>query len=191
MYSSQWTNEETHPSLARWLIRYYVTFQNFPKLMLVDNLAQGVSLPLFRVVVMDPHTTIKQITDDIHQGIFKINRYREVVIMLGRQDVISKRNYKTALNKLVHALCTFGTHTNFVLTGPLPAFWDNKCIIRDLLHAAVVTKNRINNLPGFRFCDASAWFADRHGVKERYMGPHGITNHGKSLLKQRINQVLS
>ena len=154
--------------------------------MLVDDVAQGFSLPGFRMVIMDTQVTLKQVTDDIHKAIFKISKYHQVVILLGRQDVIQQRNYKKVLNKLVHALCTFGRNTSFILLGPLPAPWDSKFIVRDLMQAAVITKRRIRNLPGFKFCDASAWFVDRDGLKPQYMTDAGLTNEGRQLLKQRL-----
>ena len=154
--------------------------------MLVDDVAAGFDLPQFRMAVMEKDITLKQVTDDIHKGIFKISKYDTVIVSIGRQDVVHRRNYKSALNKLIHALCTFGRNTSFVMTGPLPGPWDNRYVIRDLLHAAVITKRRINNLPGFKFCDVTSWFADRDGIKQQFIDHNGLTRQAKRLLADKL-----
>ena len=155
--------------------------------MLVDSVAAGLDFPTVKVVVMRSNPTMKEIAEDIHRGIFKIAGYSKVLFIVGREEVRRGFSVKTGLNKLVHALCTFGKQTHFVFCGPLPAHGDSTSLIRDLLESGIVIKRRIERLPGFTFCDASAWFADRNGICDKYIDRMGLTGEGASLLRERFH----
>ena len=168
---------------------YNVIIVDLSKAMLVDDVAEGVAITGFRMVVIEAPVGIKKIAEDIHNGELRISKYEHVAFMVGRQDVIQHRNFKSAYNKLIHALCTFGKSTSFTMAGPLPSFWDDQLVVRDLLQAGVTLKNRIGNLPGFIFCDASVWFAQRDGVVRKYMGPDGITAEGVRVVRHRMERA--
>ena len=156
--------------------------------MLVDDVAANFTFNGFRMVVMERGHGIKQITEDIHRGVFKIGNFKHVVIMTGREEAGQEGRFTTALNKLIQALCTYGRDTTFTMSGPIPGQWDNKYDTRDLLQAAVIVKHRILNIPGFYFCDVSAWFADRNGVVEKFVEPHGVTPKGAQIIRQRLRK---
>ena len=160
------------------------------KLLLVDDAVANFQIDGFRVVVMDRNEGLKEVTTDIHRAVLKLGRYKQVICVLGRSDVLRNRNFKTVLNKFVHVVVTFGKNTDVVITGPLPGFWDNKFQARDILEAAVVVKRRISNVPGFSFCDAAAWFADRNGIVNRLLCENGVTTEGARVLKNRMEKFL-
>ena len=156
--------------------------------MLVEPVAANLSLHGYEVVMMGEGVGYKQLTNDIHRGVLKVANYTTIVVVMGRAEALGHQ-FGRALNKLVQALCTFGRDTTFVLVGPLPKYSYDKRRVRDLLHAGTIMKRKVQELNNFRFCDASAWFADRHGSVQKYVNRSGITKAGYKVISDRIKAV--
>ena len=79
------------------------------------------------------------------------------------------------------------------LVGPLPQLEDSKEIVRDMLQAGVALKHRVAMIPGFSFCDASAWLADRNGTRSKYFkeGGYGFSQRGVELIQRRLKACWS
>ena len=158
--------------------------------MLVDYVARDVKVQQLQVVMINEHAGLKEVADDIHKGIIRIAQYQVIVLAIRRADVTRGKDFKKGLNKLIHALCTFGKRSRFIFMGPLPEYRDDKYVVCDLMQAGTMVKHRIKQLPGFKFCNASVWFADRHGIVTKYIGRTGLTTQGFNIFRQRLLPLL-
>ena len=70
------------------------------------------------------NTGLRELTNDIHDGILRIGGKDNVIIFVGRADTLRGRHFPAVAKRLISACSRFGRNTHFVFAGPFPQLGD-------------------------------------------------------------------
>ena len=160
-------------------------------LFMVDSVASSVSLPEHKMVMMREYSDgFSQLASYIHNSRIRISNVWQMVVFVGRVDMRRGTRLKSSLNKLIHALCTFGKDTKFIFIPPIPQYAEHGQMLKNLAHIAYVLKHGISNLPGFTFWGVTHAFGSKNQVHKCFVSTHGVTTVGIWVLSQCIQALV-
>ena len=132
----------------------------------------------FQQVVVDNRTSIREIAADIQKGRMSLSGTTQLVLLVGRADVLNGDGMVWVLERLKQATEMVGFLGTLVITGPLPAAHDRPWMCEEISRAWEQCQNFVENFPNCKFCLAGRVFLDQFGVIPALIDESGLTLDG-------------
>ena len=95
-------------------------------------------------MMVDNKRGLAELTRDIELQFFRPEKYKTVVVMLGRYDILCNRNMELVLQRFLENIKTFSEKGIwFILTGPFPRAHDSRWLVQDCLSAGKTWERRL------------------------------------------------
>ena len=82
------------------------------------------------------------------------------------------------LERLVDTLDVVGAQCQVIIAGPLPVFYDNAGMCKDLQEVRKLERHCLRKCPRVHFCDAVDVLFDKWGVHHALLDSQGLTCDG-------------
>ena len=142
------------------------------------NAVGSVKLPGYESVTVDNRTGLAELTQDIERGQCDVRKYRTMIIMLGRYDVLRERDSHMVLHRFIDAVRPLVSATRIVLTGPFPNGNEGFEMVRAIERTYGEWREELRNIRNVGFADVLYGFYENERVITDYVGRNGITNEG-------------
>ena len=147
--------------------------------MVAPNAVGSLRIPGYESVITDNRTGLAEFTQDIISGRFMVNKYRKIIVMLGRYDILCNRDGRVVLEHFLSTLQGQGLgETEVLLTGPVPRCHDREYLLQDFRELFKGWKNRLATVSQVHVTDVMLGFCYHGQVIPDYINAHGFTTGG-------------
>ena len=147
--------------------------------MVVTDAYRHLTVPGFKQVVVDKKVGIRHIAKDVEEGKMILQTVAELMLLVGRTDVLNNDDMVLVLERLILAIEKAEYRGKVMLVGPLPEARDRPWFCRDLLEAHRIMGRRLRNLPNWHMCHAGAVLMDDRGIIPQLMDHNSLTLDGR------------
>ena len=148
------------------------------KILVVPDAFRRINLWGYKQVVVDNKTSLREIASDIRRGTMVLCSTVELVLLVGRADLLNNNRFVWVLEQLKEALLWTNYQGTVVLTGPLSAFHDHQWMCNDITLAWTECQDFVRNNANFKFCDTGCQLLDKFGVITALLNESGLTLDG-------------
>ena len=141
-----------------------------------------IECPQFEATMVDRYFGMRELSRDIFNGVFPINKVGVLFLLVGRADAFARgRDLIEEAAKLVTSVRGRKQSTWIMFCNPMPRGDDDPRWVRKL-HALGIHLRALVQQPRVKFCNLVEEFSSPAGVNQELLGAHGITEIGKWVL---------